>query len=516
MYKKLILSICLLLLFAGNLAAQKVSTKNNQGKQGKITNIVPKGKTLSFYLMKGGRLLETGDYPNAISYLQAAINAPRKGVKPTVVKLADTLYKTALIYQQAKELKDAGKAEEAVTKYIEINKINPVDPKPIEFILETYDLLSEAAEKKNDYLEAVRLYEQWIIFAPQNDFPRQGRLKNLKLAAEKAKTSGDLDNTLVLYRKLSFLEPNNKDYETIIQEIEKEQFIVSALATLKEPDLNKAINSLSGALSVYPDEVRLKEALRLAQGEREFKQAEDLMKSFKYNEALRVYKNVLKFLPEKKTYIDEKSNEIFLRTGADYQSDGSLQIKGTINGIVKIQILGNQFRYIEGKNNSSLSLVGRFPARPFDGKVIRKEGDLIAKIIEPPSVNNKYSLTLELIPKKEQFFTLNLDWQLAFSGVVNWRATVSKSTIIRLQTLFVDQNEGAKAVTTSYDPLPHEPYTLNISKIQGGEKVLVQIIEKPTALNNYATVIEVVTNNLQAEEVALKMEWVLVRLSKGR
>ncbi|KAF0240149.1 MAG: hypothetical protein FD167_4231, partial [bacterium] len=241
-----------------------------------------------------------------------------------------------------------------------------------------------------------------------------------------------------------------------------------------------------------------------------------LMKSYKYDEALRVYKNVLKYFPEKKAYIDQKSSEIFLRTGADYQSDGSLQIKGTISGIVKIQIAGNQVSYLEGRDNLSSSLRGRFPSRLFDTKIIRTEGDVITRIIEPPSINNKYSLTLELIPKKEQFFTLNLDWQLAFNGTVNWRARVNKSTIIRLQTLFVDQNENAKDVTTSYDPLPHEPYTLAITKLQGSEKVLVQVIERPTVTNNYATVIEIVTNNSQTEEVALKMDWVLVRFLRNR
>ncbi len=514
MYKLLILTILLtLVVFPGNLPAQKLRAKSSDGK---ITSTVPKGRTLSFYLMKGGRLLETGDYLNAISYLQAAISAPRKGVKPAIINLADTLYKTAFIYQQAKELKDAGKAEEAVAKYIEINKINPVDPKPLEFILETYDLLSEAAERQNNYLEAVRLYEQWIIFAPQNDFPRQSRLKNLKLAAEAAKNSGDLEKTLELYRKLFLVDPNSKDYEVLIEKIEKEQFITSALATLEQPDLNKAITSLSGALSLYPSETRLQEALRLAQGQREFNLAEGLMKSYKYDEALRVYKNVLKYFPEKKAYIDQKSSEIFLRTGADYQSDGSLQIKGTISGIVKIQIAGNQVSYLEGRDNLSSSLRGRFPSRLFDTKIIRTEGDVITRIIEPPSINNKYSLTLELIPKKEQFFTLNLDWQLAFNGTVNWRARVNKSTIIRLQTLFVDQNENAKDVTTSYDPLPHEPYTLAITKLQGSEKVLVQVIERPTVTNNYATVIEIVTNNSQTEEVALKMDWVLVRFLRNR
>jgi tetratricopeptide (TPR) repeat protein len=280
MSKCLILSICLLVVFIpNNLAAQKIRA------EGKISSTIPKGKTLSFYLTKGGRLLETGDYPKAISYLEAAINAPRKGVKPAIVKLADTLYKTALIYQQAKELKDAGKAEEAVVKYVEINKINPVDPKPLEFILETYDLLSEAAEKRNDYDEAIRLYEEWMKFAPENDFPKQGRLKNLKLAIETAKNKGDVDKTLEIYRKLSILEPANKEYETLIQQIEKEQFITSALSSLKQPDLNKAITILNGALSLYPNENRLQDALRLAQGQREFNQAEDLMKAYKYNEA---------------------------------------------------------------------------------------------------------------------------------------------------------------------------------------------------------------------------------------
>lgn len=510
MYKKLlILSILLIIaLFPINSPAQK-------SKGGDIKNLstVPKGKTLSFYLTKGGRLLETGDYINAIPYLDAAIKASRKGVKPAMVKLADTLYKTALIYLQAKELKDSGKPEEAVAKYIEIISINPVDPKPLEFIIEIYDLLSEAAEKQNNYEEAVRLYEEWIKFAPQNNFPREARLKNLKLAAQTAKNKGDVEKTLTLYRKLSSLEPNS-DYEIVIEQIEKEQFITSALATLKDPDLNKAIATLNGALSLYPNEVRLQQALRLAQGQREFNQAESLMKAYKYNEALRVYKNVLKFFPEKKSYVDEKSKEIFLRTGADYQSDGILEIKGTISAAAKIQITGNQIHYLEGKENLSISLRGKFPERAFNGKVNRLEGDVITRILETPSIGNKYSLTLELMPKKEQFFTLALNWDLASSGAVIWQGRVIKSTIIRLQTFFVDQDSNAKLARTLYDPLPHEPYTLSITKTQGSEKVLVQIIEKPSAANNYATLIEVVTNTLEPQDIGLKMEWMLIRSSR--
>lgn len=510
--KLLVLSIFLVLaFFPANLCAQKLGTK---GAEGKISPIVPKGKTLSFYLTKGGRLLETGDYINAISYLDAATKASRKGVKPAIVKLADTLYKTALIYKDAKELKDLDKSEEAVAKYIEIIKINPIDPKPLEFIVEIYDLLSEAAEKKGNYEEATRLYEEWMKFAPQNNFPRESRLKNLKLAAETAKNKGDIGKTLELYRRLTLLEPNNKDYSLIIESIEKEDFILSALALLKEPDINKAIAKLNGALSLYPNETRLQEALRQAQGQKELNQAENLMKAFKYNEALRVYKNVLKFFPEKKSYVDEKSSEIFLRTGADYQSDGTLRLKGTINAIARIQITGNQINYIEGREKLSVSLMGKFPQRPFNGKIERLEGDVIARIIESPNINNKYSLTLELIPKKEQFFTLNLNWDLAFSGAVIWQGRVSKSTKIRLQTFFVDQDDNAKLVRTLYDPLPHEPYTLVVAKTQGSEKVLVEVIEKPTAANNYAATVEVVTGSLQAEDITLKMEWNLVRLSK--
>jgi tetratricopeptide (TPR) repeat protein len=510
MYKRLLmLSILfIVVLFPHNLPAQK------KRGEGKISTTVPKGKTLSFYLTRGGRLLETGDYTNAISYLDAAVKAPRKGVKPAMVRLADVLYKTALIYKDAKDLRDNGKPEDAVAKYLEIVKLNPVDPKPLEFIIEIYDLLSEAAEKRSDFEDAVRLYEEWMKFAPQNDFPRQSRLKNLKLAVEQAKNKGDLDKTLTLYRKLSFLEPNNSEYKIAIEQIEKDQVILSALALLKDPDINKAINALNGALSLYPDEVRLKEALRQAQGKREFDQAESLMKAYKYNEALRLYKNALIFLPEKKSYVEEKTNEIFLRTGASYQSDGTLQIKGTINGTAKIQITGDKIRYLEGKENLSLSLTGRFPERAFDGKAIRMEGDLIAKVVEPPNVNNKYSLTLELMPKKEKFFALNLNWELSFTGAVIWQGRVSKSTVIRLQTFYVDQDDNAKLVRNLFDPLPYEPYILSVTKTQGSEKVLAQVIEKPSATNNYSTLIEVVTNNLQEEDIALRMQWTLVRQSR--
>lgn len=514
MKNKLLLGICLIICFFPiNLLAQNIKPNNGKNKTFS-SSTTPKGKTLAFYLTKGGRLLETGAYSEAISYLAEALKAPKKGVKPAIIKLADTLYKTALIYQDAKFLKDTGKAEAAVDKYLEIIRINPVDPKPLEFILETYDILSEAAEKKGDYEEAVRLYENWSKFAPQNDFPRQGILKNLKLAAESAQKKGDEDKILALYGRLSQLEPENKQYQLIIQQIEKEQNIKSALAIVQQNDLNVAITQLNSALSLYPGETRLIEALRLAQGQRELEQAESLMKAYRYNEALRVYKNTLNFLPEKKDYVAQRSREIFLRTGADYQSNGSLQLRGTITDITKIQITGDQYHLLQGKLNPNLT--GKFPSRPFSCKLIRLEGDLMAKIIEPPSIGNKYSLTLELIPKKEKVFLINLDWDLLNTGTANWNGVVNKSATIRLQTFFLDQSPSAKNVVANYDPLPHEPYTLNITKNKGSDRVTIKIVEQPTLANNYATTIEIVTNNQEPEEIALHIEWLLVRSLKNK
>lgn len=514
---KLLLSISLAILVVFGLP-YKTLAQNKAKSSSKISDIelVPKGKPLSFYLTKGGRLLETGDYLGAIAYLEAALNAPRKKVKPSIIALAETLYKTALIYKEAKSLKEQGKAEEAVAKYIEINKINPVDPKPLEFILETFDLLSEAAEKRSDYEEAYKLYEQWLRFAPQNDFPRQQMLKNLKLAAETAQKKGDTNKTLELYQKLSRIEPENREIEKIIAQIEKEQTISEAESSLKKDDLSIAMAKLNGALSLYPSEPRLIDALRLAQGQQEFNKAESLMKSYKYNEALRVYKNVLQFLPEKKAYVDMRSQEIFLRLGSDYKSNGSVQLNGTITGSVTVQIIDNKLVILSGNNNISAKLQGKFPARLFDAKLVRLSGDLQAKIISYPNINNRYSLTLELTPKKENVFSLNLDWDLSNTGLVTWQGQVTKSTLIRLQTLFVDQTENCQNVVVSFDPLPHEAYELSLTKLQGSEQVITRIIQKPSLSNNYATVVEVITNNSKAENIVLKMQWILLRVPEKK
>ncbi len=516
MKKKLLLGFCLIIcVFPTSLLAQKIKSNNRENKTLQ-SSIVPRGKNFTFYLTKGGRLLETGAYSEAISYLDAALKSPKKGIKAPIIKLADTLYKTALIYQEAKILRDSGKAEQAVGKYLEIMKINPVDPKPLEFILEIYDILSEAAEKQGNYEEAVRLYENWSNFAPQNNFPRQGILKNLKLAAELAQKNGDEAKVIAFYSKLSLLEPENKQYQLIIQQIEREQNIKNALVTLQQKDINFAITTINSSLSLYPNEPRLIEALRLAQGQREFEQAEALMKSYKYNEALRFYKNTLNFLPEKKDYVTQRSREIFLRTGADYQSNGSLQIRGTITNVTKIQITGDLYKVLQGESNSNIKITGKLPPRPFDSKIIRLEGDLTAKVVERPNIGNKYSLTLELTPKKEKNFLISLDWDLLNTGIITWNAVVNKSATIRLQTFFVDQSPTAKNVVVSYDPLPHEPYTLSINKNKGSEKVSIKIIEQPTLANNYATSVEVSTNAQEAEEITLHMEWLLVRSTKSK
>ena len=60
---RFLLSICLIIFVAFGFP-YKTLAQNKAKSRSKISDIevVPKGKSLSFYLTKGGRLLETGDY----------------------------------------------------------------------------------------------------------------------------------------------------------------------------------------------------------------------------------------------------------------------------------------------------------------------------------------------------------------------------------------------------------------------------------------------------------------------
>lgn len=478
---------------------------------------VPLGRPLAFYLMKGGRFLETGDYTLAISYLNAALKAPRKGTKPAVIKVLETLYKTALIYQEAKQLKDSGHSEEAVAKYQEIIKLNPTDPRPLEFILEIYDLLSEAAEKHNDYPEAMRLYEAWSSFAPQNSFPRQQMLKNLHLAAEQADKQHEVDKAIGFYRRLINLDPDDKRSNERIQAMEKEQIIGKALADSKQADIGQAIIALNSALSLYPNEPNLREALRLAKGKKELTQAEALMANYNYHEALRFYQQAIEFLPEEKNNIASHIAEIRLRTGTNYLSDGNLSLSGTINGPARIKIVGNQVTYLSGKENISLNLTsGAFPARLFEAKIVREQGDIGVTIVEPPQSSNKYSLVLDLAPKKEKAFNFNIDWELAFAGTVTWKAKITGRTILRLQGMFIDQTKNAQVIAITADPLPHEDYLLTINKLPANNGLTTNIIERPTSANDYATAIEIIPTQSLPEEIVLRVDWNLTRTKKAK
>lgn len=501
----LLLSLLLSAQLSAPLQAAPQTTKLTRTE--KSPAALPRGKSVSFYLSRGGRLLETGDYLQAIIYLDAALSAPRKGVKPAIIQLAEVLRRSADLYQQARVLRENGQAELAVDKYNEIRRINPTDPKPLEFIIEVYDLLSEAAEKRQDYAEAARLYENWLHYAPANDFPRKGMITNLKAAAAAAEQRGDRDGALLFYRKLAGLAPNDLSHLNKVKAIEKEQVIESALAQFNREDLDSAIRALSGALSLYPNEPRLAEPLRQARGRQARLQADALMASHRYHEALSAYKKTLQFLPEERAAINRLIAEIELRTGAGYQSNDTVRALGRITGPAKIRIAGNSVTAIEGKDFISLRIGGKgLPTRPYDVKINRTDGDAQIKIVERPNRANDFALILQLLPKDENVVGFDIDWHLNTAGTVVWRGRVSGAATIRLQGPFIDQTGNVRQVSTNFDPLPHESFELVVTKVQGGSGVATQIVERPTAANDYAATIAV-SGAGQDEEIELKFDW---------
>ncbi|MEW6733645.1 MAG: tetratricopeptide repeat protein [Acidobacteriota bacterium] len=468
----------------------------------------PRGKSVAYYLARGGRFLETGDYLQAIAYLDAALRAPRKGIKPAIIQLAETLRKSAEIYQQAHVARKSGQAEAAVEKYREIMQINPTDPRPLEFIVEVYDLLSEAAEKRKDYQEAARLYEAWLKYAPKNDFPRKGLIQNLKAAAEAATANGDRATAVNLYRKLVNIDPTNKAAADAVFTFEKELTISTAEAQLAHGDIDSAITSLNSALSLYPNESRLLEALRLARGRRDYQKAEALMAAHQYHEAVNFYQKALAILPSEKSAIEQRLAEIRLRTGANYRSNGTLRVRGQLSGPAHITISGNKIVVLNGNENVSCRVTGgSFPDCPFEVKLHRLGGDVIAKVVTSPSRSNNYTLGLQLTPKNERDFGFEIEWERLKTGSVNWHGYVKGRTLIRLQGPFVDQQGSVEKATAYYDPLPHERYSLTVIKLQATDQVSAQVIERPSAANDYAAVIEVTTSG--AEEIELKIDWVI-------
>jgi tetratricopeptide (TPR) repeat protein len=488
----------------------------SQAQKQRASLVPPPGKSVSFYLGKGGRFLETGNYSQAILYLDAALRAPRKGVKPAIIELAEKLYRSAEIYEQARLLKESGQSESAVEKYRHIIEINPVDPRPVEFIIEIYDLLSEAAEKRNDYEEAARLYECWLMYAPQNDFPRKNLLKNLKIAAEGAEKQGLTDKSIALYQKIARIDPNDPTVSVLeakLREIEKQRSIGAAEAKLQQGELDGAIADFNSLLTIYPNETRLVEGLRLARGRRTLKEAESLMSARRYHEALNIYQKTTALLPEEKEAVGRRIEEIQLRTGANYSSEGRLRARGSLTGPAKLLITGKSVTYMQGRENIMINLTGNaLPSRPFFTKVERVEGDVMVRMVGQPNRSNNYSLALEIVPKSGRSFSFELNWELATSGTVFWRGRVGGQATLWLQGPFIDQTGNVKGVSFGLDPLPHEDYSLKLSKLQGGDTSKTNIIEKPSPSNDFGTAIEITTR--ADEEVELKMDWTIKRDTK--
>src|SRR5687767_1400006 len=98
-------ALLVFLVLSAHLSAPlQAATKAAISSSEKPAAALPRGKSVSFYLSRGGRLLETGDYLQAITYLDAALRAPRKGVKPAIIQLAEVLRRSADLYQQARQL----------------------------------------------------------------------------------------------------------------------------------------------------------------------------------------------------------------------------------------------------------------------------------------------------------------------------------------------------------------------------------------------------------------------------
>jgi hypothetical protein len=172
---------------------------------------------------------------------------------------------------------------------------------------------------------------------------------------------------------------------------------------------------------------------------------------------------------------------------------------------------------LEGKSNLTLSVfASTLPARLFDAKVERTDGDAAIKIIELPNRANGYAITLQIIPKNDRNIAFDLNWELLTTGTVDWRGQINGTTVIHLQGPFVDSTGAAHQVASTQDPLPHEAYSVAITKVRGSDAVNAHLIERPTAANDYSAAIEVTAPGAQAEVVELKIDWMITRNKKSR
>lgn len=459
----------------------------------------PVGRTASFYLSRGGRMLETGDYSGAILYLEAALRAPRRGVKPAVIQLAEKLLATARIYEEARLDRAAGRIDAAVEKYAQIMRLNPVDPKPLEFIYEVYDYASEAAEKAGDFAEAARLYGAWMSYYPDNPLPREGRIRNLRLAAQKALSDGDKNRAIDFY---VLLATATSDPEAVrqIRILQREQDLKGAQNLISSGRLDAAIIELNRLVTVYPQDQEIAELLRITRGRSELERADGSYTLRRYHEAYGYYRRALPLLPEERPRVEKRLREIELRTGADYSSEGFVILSGRLKGASRLVVRGSQVQ----ATAAVLKPIGRgLPERACNVKARRAAGDVVFQIVERPSKTNGYALVLDLQPRQSEEFSLEVDWELAKTGGLTWGATVEGRVLLRLQGPFLDAEGSVLQSSWGGDPLPHAPYELKIERVAG--MAALQIVERPSAANDYTTVVKI--DAATPERLELQMLW---------
>lgn len=464
---------------------------------------LPAGRSVSYYLSKGGRLLETGDYATAILYLEAALRAPRRGVKPAVIELTEKLLVSARIYEQARIAREAGRIEEAVEKYCQIMAINPIDPKPLEFISEVYDYATEGAEKAGQYEEAARLYAAWMKFHPSSELPRQGYIRNLKRAAEAAVSEGKTDLAIKFYVLLVTADPSDETNKSQLRSLQRSNDIKNAQALISSGKLTEAITELTRLTTVYPKDEEIEQLLKMTRGQRELELAERAFSKYNYHAAYGYYKRALADLPEQRSKIAERLREIEQRTGANYASDGFIILKGKATKPAKIVIRADKVETTEGV---TVTLGGKgLPERAYTAKVRNAVGDIRCEILDRPSMSNGYALALGLWPGKDKDFTLEVDWKLASSGTIFWEGEIEKTARIRLQGPYVDTS-GAQRVSWSGDPLPHAAYELKI-ELAEASTAKVELLEAPSTENDYATTVSI---SAVRQQVKLQLTWKLV------
>lgn len=462
----------------------------------------PAGRTASFYLSKGGRMLETGDYRGAILYLEAALRAPRRGVKPAVIQLAEKLLVTARLYEEARLDRAAGRIDAAVEKYTQIMHLNPVDPKPLEFIYEVYDYASEAAEKAGDFAEAARLYGAWMSYYPDNPLPRDGRLRNLRLAAQKALSDGDKSRAIDFYVLLATADPTDPEATRQIRILQREEDLKGAQNLIASGKLDAAITELNRLVTVYPQDQEIAELLRTTRGRSELERADKAYALRRYHEAYGYYRRAMPILPEEQPRIEKRIREIELRTGADYSSDGFVILSGRLKGASRLIIRGSSVQ----ATAATLKPIGRgLPERACNVKVRRAVGDLTFQIAERPSRANGYALVLDLQPRRMEEFSLEVDWELARAGSISWGAIVEGRVLLRLQGPFLDTEGSVRQSSWGGDPLPHAPYELRVERMAG--IAAVQIAEQPSATNDYTTVLRI--DATTPERLELQIFWKL-------